>query len=138
MPLLRGHHLICLHFFNGDGYDEGFINNLGAILNCAEEGGITISSGADDICRCCPYLKESSCQYTENSDEEIRDMDIEALALLSLSIGDKAKWDGIKNTVPEIFQNWYLSRCAKCDWIDACKKNPFFQELLKKIESSSG
>lgn len=138
MPLLRGHHLICLHFFNGSGYDEGFINNLGAILKCAEGEEITISSGADDICRCCPYLKESRCQYSENSDKEIRDMDTEAFALLSLSIGDKVKWDEIKNTVPEIFQNWYLSRCVECDWKDACGKNRFFQELLKKIESSSG
>ncbi|MDO8281196.1 MAG: DUF1284 domain-containing protein [Thermodesulfovibrionia bacterium] len=132
MPLLRGHHLICLHFFNGEGYDEAFINNLKKILERAEDEEITISSGDDDICRCCPYLKERRCQYTESSAEEIRDMDTEALMLLRSSRGDNVKWDEIRNTIYRIFPSWHTSYCLKCDWKDACEKNALFQELTKK------
>ncbi|HDL01563.1 MAG TPA: DUF1284 domain-containing protein, partial [candidate division Zixibacteria bacterium] len=28
MVRLRAHHLICLHFYRGEGYSEGFIENL--------------------------------------------------------------------------------------------------------------
>lgn len=28
MQMLKGHHLICLHFFNCGGYDEEFIENI--------------------------------------------------------------------------------------------------------------
>lgn len=132
MPLLRGHHLICLHFFNGEGYDEVFINNLQKILERAEGEEITISTGADDICRCCPYLKESKCRYTESSDKEIREMDTEALALLRLSHGDMVKWGELKNTIYRIFPAWHASYCLKCDWKYACEKGAFFQELRKK------
>ncbi|MBI4826049.1 MAG: DUF1284 domain-containing protein [Nitrospirae bacterium] len=132
MPLLRGHHLICLHFFDGEGYDEAFINNLRKILERAKDEEITISSGADDICVLCPYLKESRCLYTESSDEDVRNMDTEALALLCLSKEDKVKWDEIRNKVKRIFPNWYSSRCKECDWKDACEKNALFQEVTKK------
>lgn len=132
MPLLRGHHLICLHFFNGEGYDEPFKNNLKKTLKRAETEEITISSGADDVCRCCPYIEVNRCRYTENSDDDISDMDTEALTLLNLSKRDKVKWDELRKTVHRIFPAWYSSRCIKCDWKAACEKNALFQELTKK------
>ncbi len=36
MLYLRGHHLICLHFFPGYGYDASFVESLRNVLKRAE------------------------------------------------------------------------------------------------------
>lgn len=130
MPLLRGHHLICLHFFNGEGYDEVFIKNLRDTLERASEGKIMISSGADDVCAACSYLKENRCGYSENADMEILEMDNKALALLGLSCGDRVGWDTVKNNIPSIFRKWFSLYCRECDWRGACGKNSSYRKLL--------
>ncbi len=62
---LRGHHLVCLHFFKGEGYNPEYIENLREILRRAEAGEeIEVSSGVDDVCRMCPNLKGEICFYT--------------------------------------------------------------------------
>lgn len=70
MSLLRGHHLICLHFFHGEGYSEAFVRNLKEVLKRAEEE-VKVTDGADDVCRACPYLKNNRCEYDEGEDEEV-------------------------------------------------------------------
>ncbi|MEW6715175.1 MAG: DUF1284 domain-containing protein [Nitrospirota bacterium] len=129
MPLLRGHHLICLNFFDGEGYDKAFIKNLKNLIDRVQEEEIIISSGADDVCISCPSIKENRCLYSENSDKEIIEMDTKALALLSLSHGDKVVWSTIKEKILKIFPEWFTLYCKECDWRNACEKNAFFQKL---------
>lgn len=129
MPLLRGHHLVCLHFFDGEGYDEAFIKNLKNLLSRVEEEKITISFGADDVCRSCPSLKENRCLYSKNSDEEIMGMDTKALSLLALSHGDKVEWSALKEKIRKLFPEWFSLYCKECDWRNACEKNASFQKL---------
>jgi len=130
MPALRGHHLICLHFFDGEGYSQEFICNLKNVLQETEHSRIDICPGADDICTKCPYLKDDTCYYDKNAEEEILTMDGKALKLLNLSRGDNADWNDIRDAVPGIFAEWYVSCCKGCDWITVCGKNSFFQKLL--------
>ncbi|GBD99282.1 hypothetical protein BMS3Abin07_01317 [bacterium BMS3Abin07] len=132
MPALRGHHLICLHFFHGEGYDEAFIENLMAILERAEEQEILISACADDVCRSCPHLRDGRCLYEENADDEIRAMDGKALELLGLSPGRKVRWSTLRARIPDIFSEWFALYCRECDWRDSCEKDGFFLELKQK------
>lgn len=130
MPAIRGHHLICLHFFDGEGYSQEFVGNLKNVLQKTEYSQLEICPGADEICAKCPYLKDDTCHYDLNAEEDIRAMDIKALELLNLTAGDKSDWNDIRNAVPGIFMQWYASCCEDCDWIGACSKNPLFQRLL--------
>ena len=132
MPLLRGHHMICLHFFNGEGYDEKFIDNLREVLRQAGEEEVTVSSGADDVCASCTWLKEGRCHYEEGADKAIQEMDAKALALLSLSHGEMVKWVTIESRVNEIFSDWFSKYCMECDWRGACEKSTFFLQLSEK------
>jgi hypothetical protein len=131
MPHLRGHHLICLRFFSGEGYDESFIHNLNKIRHSTEDEDTIISSGADDVCRSCSFLKDGKCMYDDNADEEIRVMDSKALMLLGLSPGDKVKWAELKGRVYKIFSQWHSLYCKECDWQSACEKKVSFKRLLK-------
>lgn len=38
MIRLRGHHLICLHFYRGEGYSREFVENLEDIVRRAKGG----------------------------------------------------------------------------------------------------
>ncbi|MBL7031921.1 MAG: DUF1284 domain-containing protein [Nitrospira sp.] len=130
MPLLRGHHLICLHFFNGEGYDDAFIKNLADTLRLAEGEDVEISSGADDVCTACLYLKQGKCEQSDSADEDVRAMDAKALKLIGLSTSDMVSWKMIQDKIPRIFHEWYSLYCTDCDWREACEKNSFFIRLV--------
>lgn len=125
MLTLRGHHLICLHFFSGEGYDAQFVANLRDVLKRAEDEDIEIVSTADSICTKCPYLKDYKCTYDEKADEEIREMDKTALKLLNLTTGQKITWQHLKNLIQGIFHEWHDRYCNGCDWTQACEKINF-------------
>ncbi len=132
MPTLRGHHLVCLHFFTGKGYDEAFIRNLRTIMTRTDDEDVTITSGADDVCTSCLHLREGRCYYTKDADADIREMDEKALELLKLPDTGRTGWDKLRAMVRNIFPEWYSLSCSECDWRETCEKNDFFQELLKK------
>ena len=129
IPKLRGHHLICLHFFNGRGYNREFVENLRNTLKKAEGSGAEISSGADDVCLKCPYLKGGKCLSDEHSNDEIMEMDKFALNLLGETSGAEIKWHIIKEKIPEIFTLWLERYCKKCLWENACKEDSLYREL---------
>lgn len=58
MVKLRGHHLICLHFFKGEGYSKAFVENLREVVKRAENRTLEIVTGGDDVCAACPELQE--------------------------------------------------------------------------------
>ena len=120
---LRGHHLICLHFFRGEGYNPEFIANLNGILNRAEAGEeIEVYSGADDVCKMCPYLKGEICLYDKDAGAEIREMDRRAIRLLSFKNQRRVKWRDIREKIPPIFREWAREYCKDCNWRTVCEK----------------
>ncbi len=129
MPALRGHHLICLHFFGGEGYNQEFIKNLKDVLKSAVERGIKINVGPDEVCIKCPYMKGKKCNYNEHADDEIREMDDKALDMLKLSEGMLVGWNTLKEKIPGIFEAWYTAYCSGCGWKRACEKNPSYRKL---------
>jgi len=129
MVRLRGHHLICLHFFNGEGYDDIFIENLREVVGRTETEDISVCEAADEICEKCPYGKDAKCLYDEGADEEIRVMDKAALGLLGIDKNERITWQKIKGKIPGIFLSWYRDYCHECDWKHVCEKDHYYREL---------
>jgi hypothetical protein len=129
LPRLRGHHLICLHFFNGEGYNQEFVENLGNILSIAVHREVKIHLGPDDVCGKCPYLKQELCSYNKGADEGIREMDKRALDLLQLSPGMEVRWDTLREKIPGIFPEWFEAYCSSCGWKQACEKTASYLNL---------
>jgi hypothetical protein len=120
---LRGHHLICLHFFRGEGYNPEFVANLREVIKTAEAGEeIEVYSEADDVCKMCPYLKEGICFYDKDAEAEIREMDKVALRLLRLKTHRRVKWLDIREKIPQIFREWAREYCKNCNWRKVCEK----------------
>jgi len=118
---LRGHHLVCLHFFKGEGYSYEFLENLENLLGKVEKGDeVEVCSGADDICKKCPYLIRERCLYDEDAEEQIRKMDRKALRLLRLRVNGRVTWKSLREKIPGIIHEWSSEYCKECDWKKVC------------------
>ena len=129
IPKLRGHHLICLHFFNGKGYDREFTKNLSSVLEKSENLGVEVSVGADDVCRECPYMRDNKCCSEDHSNQEIIEMDGFALELLKAASNSKLGWNVLKEKIPVIFHLWLERYCKRCCWVKACEENFYYLRL---------
>lgn len=129
MTSLRGHHLICLHFFRGEGYDAAFIENLVRVIDRTKTEGTKVQSGADDICSSCPNLAGGECNYKGGNNERIEGLDATALSLLGLKSGENADWMALKRKLPEIFSEWVEGACLKCDFLDTCRSTDLWKNL---------
>jgi hypothetical protein len=123
MLRFRGHHLICLHFLAGEGYNRDFVQNLKNVVNRAEKGEqIEIITGADDVCRSCPHLVENKCAHEDNAEAEIKKLDEAALKHLDVFVGKKISWAEIKNKINSTSQEWFSTFCEGCDWEEVCSR----------------
>ncbi|MBF0506026.1 MAG: DUF1284 domain-containing protein [Nitrospirae bacterium] len=128
---LRGHHLICLHFFSGEGYDAEFIENLNNVMAAAKAGACRVHNGADAVCARCPSLQDDRCTHSDDAEDDIAAIDALALRLLDVSHGQYLLWQDIRNMLPSIFHEWYVSSCKGCGWKWACERKALYRELEK-------
>ncbi len=120
---LMGHHLICLHYYRGEGYSNAYVEHLWKMVKKAEGGEIIeVIAGADDICKACPYLKGDICAHKEGSDQEIRELDRKAFDFLSVHPGSRVLWSDLQKKVMAAPKNWFDSFCSGCDWFDLCTR----------------
>ena len=129
IPKLRGHHLICLHFFNGKGYNREFTKNLRRVLEKSENLGVEVSVGADDVCMECPYMRDKKCRSEDHSNQEIIEMDEFAMKLLKEASDSKLGWNALKEKIPAIFHLWLERYCKRCCWTNACEENLYYLRL---------
>lgn len=126
---LRGHHLICLHFYRGEGYSPDYVEHLNKIVRRAQGGEeIEVVSGADDVCQACPYLKDSRCCHKEGADEEVHALDRAALDFHQITPGDRVLWPDLSEKVMKTSKEWFDSFCSGCDWFDLCNRIRLEQE----------
>jgi len=133
MPRLRGHHLVCLHFFHGEGYDKAFVDNLAIVMDSlgGPAGELDIVHGPDDVCSKCRHLHQGKCGHSADADEEIRSMDTMAMRLLSVGPGKLTGWDEIRERLTGAFPAWHALYCSCCHWRRACEKDVLYLELLR-------
>lgn len=122
MPKLRGHHLICLQFFVGKGYNCRFVKNTFKVLKRVRKGRIRITNGLDDVCQACPYGIDGRCVNPKTSDKTIRKLDKVALLLLSIKPGSNVSWNDVRRRLPEILPIWIEKACKGCIWWRICKR----------------
>lgn len=131
---LRGHHLVCLHFFTGEGYNPEFIENLKEILIRAQSGEeVEVCSGVDDVCTLCPFVKERRCHYDKYAENEIQKMDRSATELLKIETGMKVTWSDMRERLKGILKTWMADYCRNCNWRKVCEKTDLYQEIHGKI-----
>ncbi len=119
---LRAHHLLCTEFFKGYGYSDDFSVNMSEVISMLNSGDpeVTLTAGADVICRGCPHNKDGIC----DSQEKVRRYDLAVLELLGVYEGNTAVWSELKKSARErIIAAGKLSQiCGDCQWFHICGK----------------
>ncbi|RDV83578.1 DUF1284 domain-containing protein [Ammonifex thiophilus] len=121
MVRLRGHHLICLQFFRGEGYSQEFVRNLEEILCRLSRGEeVEIVEGADLVCSLCPFLQKGRCTNGPEAEVKVKARDAFALAGLGLQPGTRVDWVEVKRRFRRLPLEWLKEHCKGCEWQRIC------------------
>ena len=130
---LRGHHLLCMLSYRGEGYTPAFIENFDAIINQINNGAaIEIVSGADDICAALRQGGDTSCAHAKVCRKEsvkthdrvaLKDV-ARALKKRSLQAGNMLKISkgDIRHLRHLFVRGAIRAACTTCPWRDFCSQ----------------
>jgi len=137
---LRGHHLICLQFFRGEGYSPEFVDNLACVVANATTQPALIVGTADDVCVACPELgpdKRCASQSAGGEDEIVR-VDRLALDVLDTAIGERISLAEARERLESDaigVGTWRASACDGCAWESVCESG--WNAMLKAAEKAA-
>ncbi len=87
---LRGHHLLCLLAFSGDGYSDEFNVRFGKLADIYRrpESQIEVLISSDDACAACPHGSPDGCRSAVDGPEQaVKELDRAVLDLLGIEPG---------------------------------------------------
>lgn len=117
---LRPHHGLCLRFFQGKGYSDGFVANMGAIQSMLQSNPmIRLVPEMDEICGSCPNNQNGTC----TAQEKVLRYDEGVLRLCSLEAGQVLHYqDFARKVTQEILQPGRREEiCPDCQWSALCQ-----------------
>lgn len=114
---LRPHHGLCMAFFQGKGYSDGFSRHMAEVVELLEGGGIsvTLTAGWDEICSRCPNRVKGACPEAERYDRRV-------LSLCGLREGETLPAEVLRGRVEERILRPGLREevCGNCPWSGIC------------------
>lgn len=129
MIKLRGHHLLCIHGFQGMGYNPAFIEKMKEVSSFMKDenlnGLVQVQAAVDHVCQSCPHFAEIGCQSAYSAEMKIRDMDHRVLQHLGLEKGGIYKKNDLINvTRRKVRPDDLDSLCRGCSWLNygMCKE----------------
>ncbi len=118
---IRGHHIICLQFFHGQGYSQEFVRSLLRVIQQLATGAKAVAVvGPDDVCTACPALAEGRCAQEPESEEAVRVLDALAMEMLELEPDQEFEWGTATLSVQRFIERWRALACDGCEWEDQC------------------
>lgn len=121
MILLRPHHGLCIHHFEGKGYSPSFINTMSNLISKLEsdpEQIIQVVCNCDDICSTCPNNNYTIC----NTNAKVLSYDYRCLTLCNLQENEQLSWLDFKRKLHKhVLKPQKLSKvCLDCEWLSLC------------------
>ena len=129
---LRGHHLLCLLGYHGQGYSPQHQEEMWVVkhrLHYFPETWVQGKAAPDGVCQVCPWLREEGCFLQERPREgSVVSLDRRVLARLGL---DGARpWQEVLGRVRERVRAADLPDiCSPCPWL----KTGLCQEALERL-----
>jgi hypothetical protein len=119
--VLRGHHLLCVHGFQGMGYSPEFVKKMSEIVekirDPKQDFPIQVVRGFDDTCLVCPNKGTDACEAAPDSEEHVQFLDRNVIGHLGLEEG-KVYWKSqlISLTKRKVEPDDLEHLCRGCSW----------------------
>lgn len=116
---LRPHHGMCLAYFEGKGYSEGFTRHMGNMLKLLEKDtSVRLRVSGDEICRACPNLKNSIC----STERLVKVYDQEVLKMCGIPENTLMRFGDFVSAVEEkiLKPGKRPTICGNCQWNEIC------------------
>lgn len=126
---IRPHHGMCLAYYVGQGYSEGFNSHMGQMLEVfLQNPAVRLTVDTDEICSACPNNQDGCCVTLD----KVAQYDNAVLAACGLAEGTELPFLDFAQQV----QTHILSAkrretiCGDCQWTTLCQgpgrwANPF-------------
>lgn len=123
---IRAHHGMCFSFFRGKGYSEAFTKNMQTMKDALSENPeVILLCKADDVCACCPNLKDDVCvgNPTSSSSSKAETYDRQVLAYCGLRERSKMRWNDFAEAVKThiLTPGKREEICGGCQWNALCR-----------------
>ena len=119
---LRGHTLLCLQGFRGEGYSPEFVQNMASVhetLTNYPDTFVEVLASPDAICVACPHRHQSGCTLNgAQSEEDMKEQDLVVIKRLGLQIGSRLHWRDILERIRiSVSSDDLPSICGSCRWL---------------------
>lgn len=116
---IRAHHGMCLCFFKGKGYSDGFTGHMTEMKRLLQENPpVRIVARTDDICSACPNNRAGVCTAAE----KVAEYDRQVLERCGLSEGEVIRFLDFEKRVCNhiIYPGQREIICGDCQWSALC------------------
>jgi hypothetical protein len=117
-PTLRGHHLLCLLAFSGEGYSPAFTQRFVELASVYRDphSRVRVVVGPDGACAACPHLSTSGCTSpTDGPEDSVAALDQAVLDALGISPGTWLAGE-LHSRVARLDRDALSSLCSRCSW----------------------
>lgn len=120
---IRPHHGMCMAYFVGYGYSDGFSANMEKLLNSLlPNTEIRLTVSTDVVCVACPNNKDGLC----DKPKLVESYDKEVLRLCGFIDGQIISFGEFTESVYEniLAKNLRHTICGSCQWSEICTGEP--------------
>ena len=120
---IRPHHGMCLAFFIGNGYSNGFTAHMQEMLELFTKGAdVCLTVNTDEICSACPNNCEGLCEAAE----KVKRYDNAVLSHCGLTEGQTLPFSKFTQSVQQniIASGKRPEICGDCQWNRICQDQP--------------
>lgn len=120
---LRPHHGMCMAYFIGLGYSDGFSAHMARLLaELAPDSPVRLTVGTDAVCGPCPNNRGGVC----DKPELVAGWDRAVLDLCGLAEGQVLSFGAFTRRVQEdiLAPGLRPGICGGCQWNDICASHP--------------
>ena len=110
---------MCMAYFAGYGYSDGFTAHMGALLaSLTPETSVRLTVGTDCVCSACPNNQNGVC----DKPELVAAYDNAVLSFCGLQEGERLSFGRFTELVQTHILSCGLrpSICGNCQWNDLC------------------
>jgi len=132
---LRGHHLLCLLSFSGEGYSPAFVERFRNLADSYRNPGtvVQVLCSPDDACAACPHLVGNGCTSPEDGPEgNVSALDAAVLGALGIGPGIQSAGD-LHMRLAGLSEAHLHRLCKACSWYGRTECQRLTREAAERL-----